>query len=355
MKSVVCHELLMPQGSHFSCFAKKSNQKKATPTFALIRDLQRKRRTIRNSLRSNNGPTHHPNARRLHSKSRGRIHGNPPNQFLIASRWGLGNPDASIWATLATLAGKAWPSPAVCTVFFLLVCLCAAIPVAVAQSTNDFPNAMTCHAAANLDECASGYARKFSAEHPGLVKRTRGSIEVRLDNGTTKRLRGDCADCVTAIALHASSRILLIREQFSEGNTWHLLNLSSGEFKDVGGFPLFSHDSAYVFVWSGLDESEYTQPVAALFAIDAGTLRLVWRGETVKRMKGRVVQVFGVASPKWTGTDAVSFLKTRWRKTASSGQIADSEMTVTKRGDAWEASERKLSERSRDSRIKPSL
>jgi len=39
MKVVVCHELLMPQGSHFSCFAKKSNQKKATPTFALIRDL----------------------------------------------------------------------------------------------------------------------------------------------------------------------------------------------------------------------------------------------------------------------------------------------------------------------------
>ena len=31
MKRVVSHELLMPQGSHFSCFAKKSNQKKATP------------------------------------------------------------------------------------------------------------------------------------------------------------------------------------------------------------------------------------------------------------------------------------------------------------------------------------
>ena len=29
MKSNLCHELLMPQGSHFSCFAKKSNQKKA--------------------------------------------------------------------------------------------------------------------------------------------------------------------------------------------------------------------------------------------------------------------------------------------------------------------------------------
>ena len=73
MKSNLCHELLMPQGSHFSCFAKKSNQKKATPTFALIRDLQRKRRAIRNSLRSNNGPLH----RRFHTKSRGRIHGDP--------------------------------------------------------------------------------------------------------------------------------------------------------------------------------------------------------------------------------------------------------------------------------------
>ena len=73
MKSVVCQELLMPQGSHFSCFAKKSNQKKATPTFALIRDLKRKRRAVRNSLRSNSGPLH----RRFHSKSRGRMNGDP--------------------------------------------------------------------------------------------------------------------------------------------------------------------------------------------------------------------------------------------------------------------------------------
>ena len=66
MKSGLCHELLMPQGSYLFCFAKKGNPKKATPTFALIRDLERKRRAIRNSLRSNNGPLH----RRFHSKCR---------------------------------------------------------------------------------------------------------------------------------------------------------------------------------------------------------------------------------------------------------------------------------------------
>ena len=78
MKSNLCHELLMPQGSHFSCFAKKSDQKKTTPTFALIRDLKRKRRAVRNSLRSNNGLLHQC----FHSKSRGRIKGDPVDPFL---------------------------------------------------------------------------------------------------------------------------------------------------------------------------------------------------------------------------------------------------------------------------------
>ena len=102
MKSVVCHELLMPLGSHFSCFAKKSNQMKATPTFALIRDLKRKRRAVRNSLRSNNGPLH----RRFHSKSRGRMNRDPSNQYLIASRLerrepGCEHPGYAGWNRLA--------------------------------------------------------------------------------------------------------------------------------------------------------------------------------------------------------------------------------------------------------------
>ena len=50
---------------------KKVTKEEATPTFALIRALKRKRRAVRNSLRSNNGSLH----RRFHSKSRGRIHG----------------------------------------------------------------------------------------------------------------------------------------------------------------------------------------------------------------------------------------------------------------------------------------
>ena len=63
---------LMPRGSNFLLLRQnKVTKEKATPTFALIRDLKRKRRAVRNSLRSNNGPLH----RRFRFKSRGEYTG----------------------------------------------------------------------------------------------------------------------------------------------------------------------------------------------------------------------------------------------------------------------------------------
>ena len=40
----------MPRGSHFFCFAKKSNQKKATPTIGLFLRCSEKKRNGKNSL-----------------------------------------------------------------------------------------------------------------------------------------------------------------------------------------------------------------------------------------------------------------------------------------------------------------
>ena len=79
MNSILCYERAhAARGSNFLLRRQKQvTKEKATPTFALIRDLKRKRRAIRNSLRSDNGPPDYSNARRFHSKSRGRIHGDP--------------------------------------------------------------------------------------------------------------------------------------------------------------------------------------------------------------------------------------------------------------------------------------
>ena len=73
MSGFVCRQRAhAARGSNFLLRRqKKVTKEKATPTFALIRDLKRKRRAVRNSLRSNNGPHH----RRFHSKSRERMHG----------------------------------------------------------------------------------------------------------------------------------------------------------------------------------------------------------------------------------------------------------------------------------------
>ena len=89
MKSNLCHERAhAARGSDFLLLRqKKVTKEKATPTFApcmALRDLQRKRRAVLNSLRSNNGPLH----RRFRFKFRGRMNGDPPNRNLIASRLG---------------------------------------------------------------------------------------------------------------------------------------------------------------------------------------------------------------------------------------------------------------------------
>ena len=74
----------MPRGSHFLLLRQNQvTKEKVTPTFALIRDLERKRRRVRNSLRSNNEPLH----RRFRSKSRGRMDGDPVE--LIFDRFAI--------------------------------------------------------------------------------------------------------------------------------------------------------------------------------------------------------------------------------------------------------------------------
>ena len=80
MMRIVCHERAhAARGSNFLLRRqKKVTKEKATPTFALIRDLKRKRRAVRNSLRSNNGLLHQC----FHSKSRGRIKGDPVDPIL---------------------------------------------------------------------------------------------------------------------------------------------------------------------------------------------------------------------------------------------------------------------------------
>jgi hypothetical protein len=90
MMRFVCHVPLMPRGSHFSCFAKKSNQKKATPTIGLFLRCSEKSGTARNSLSLKQRAV----LIAFFLRFSGPINGDPSNRCLIASRWDYESPDA---------------------------------------------------------------------------------------------------------------------------------------------------------------------------------------------------------------------------------------------------------------------
>ena len=103
MSGFVCHlRAHAARGSNFLLLRqKKVTKEKATPTLALIQDLERKHRAVGNSLRSNSRPLH----RCFRSKSWGRMDGGPSNRNLIASRLVHDNPDASSRFNFKTRAG----------------------------------------------------------------------------------------------------------------------------------------------------------------------------------------------------------------------------------------------------------
>ena len=73
---------LMPRGSHFSCFAKKSNQKKATPTIGPILRCSEKSGTEKNSLSLKQFSV----LIAFFLRFSGPINGDPSQLYLIAMR-----------------------------------------------------------------------------------------------------------------------------------------------------------------------------------------------------------------------------------------------------------------------------
>ena len=209
-----------------------------------------------------------------------------------------------------------------------------AITAAIAQ-TADFPAGLICTKSETPQTCANRYQARLEATQPGLVKRTSTGLRVRLDDGTFNVISKKCADCLDAIALHAPTRWLLIRERLPRGNTWILLRLMNGQQTRIGGFPSFAPDAKNVFVWSGLDASGDTQPTAEIFSINDGVLRSRWKGITGRQTGASGQQFYGVAEPEWLTSDSLEFVKNKWRDTEQRSAYAASRVTLTKSKADW--------------------
>ena len=92
MKFALCNELLMPQGSHFLCVAKESNQRKATPGIRLFPAVLATRGTRTNRPMARKSARSGLMARvydRALLRSSGRIHGDPVEPML--DRFAMGH------------------------------------------------------------------------------------------------------------------------------------------------------------------------------------------------------------------------------------------------------------------------
>ena len=117
MKLVLCHErALWPRGaSHFSCFAKKSNQKKATPAIRLFPVVLAFRGMRSTSHESFADATHSVGRERILDRetfrSSGQINGEPIELIFDRVAMGTMKSDTNIWAaTSRTSQCKSqWP------------------------------------------------------------------------------------------------------------------------------------------------------------------------------------------------------------------------------------------------------
>ena len=209
-----------------------------------------------------------------------------------------------------------------------------ATTAAIAQ-TADFPASLACAKSETSQACAARFQVSLEAAQPGLVKRTATGLRVRLDDGKFNVISRKCADCLDAIALHAPTRWLLVRERLPIGHKWILLRLTNGKQTALRGFPTFSPDAKSVFVWSGLDASGSMQPTAEIFAINDGALQSRWKGVTGLQTKTSFEPFYGVAEPKWKTSDSLEFVKNKWRDTASKSEYAASRVTLTKSKEDW--------------------
>lgn len=211
---------------------------------------------------------------------------------------------------------------------------CVVFAARNAFALDQFPTSLNCEQLSdwdrNLGGCAKQRADDFIRQHAGSVQRTSNGLRIVLDDGRKVTIRRDCAVCLDPIALHAQSRLLLVREQFSEGNTWWLFSLKTGRGVETEGWPLFSPNGRWLFAFSGMDESGWTRPVARIYDTGGDKPTLLWRGLTMsKRKEGGWMQVWAANQPKWHSDEKLSFDVEEWRSSATgSGTVTTGSYVV---------------------------
>jgi hypothetical protein len=173
--------------------------------------------------------------------------------------------------------------------------------------TTTFANAnqwqLECPDLSNSQRCAMRYEAEVIKNYPQLISKADGKLRIRLQNGRNQEI-ADISQLQNVVAVIKQAQIAVIREQFGEGNTWHLLSLIDGTMTEIAGYPVPSPNTSHVFVIEPWDESGYTKPKAAIYKINKGKPKLVWLAKCDLRN-------WGPTKPNWKSNAKLSFTQTK--------------------------------------------
>lgn len=154
---------------------------------------------------------------------------------------------------------------------------------------------LECLDLSNAHECAMRYEASVANEFPDLFTRNRASLTITLKDGS-KKVINDPTARLNVVRVHAPSHTVIVREQYSEGHAWHILDLESGVSTEIGGFPVFSPDSRLFFAIEPVTESDYNDAVAVVFLREMMVVRRQFGRQTARVRIGALRHLSGIAA-----------------------------------------------------------
>lgn len=197
----------------------------------------------------------------------------------------------------------------------------AAITITQVQGKFECPNQD------NQQACAILFEERFLKEHPGLVSRDGDRLKIRLQNKRYAFI-ADAAKYMNVLELERMGRFLAIREQFYEGNTWHILDMRNGKRTDIAGYPLFSPDgNTFVAASEDLD-AMWSDTVLDVYQITESGIRRTFRGISAKNPTWAARNVF------WESNDRIRFSRATLSQKSPSG-YAETPASLSRQGKGW--------------------
>jgi hypothetical protein len=153
---------------------------------------------------------------------------------------------------------------------------------------------LACPGVTNTQTCSQVWEEKVLRQNPNLADRKTGHLNINLLNGEPRPVRRSwCDDCMVLVGFAAGERFAVIREQYYEGNTWHVLDRTNGKLTDISGYPLFSpNGGAFVAIQTDLD-AQYSWTLIDVYDARGANPRRVFKGLTDAETR----------DPKWGPAD----------------------------------------------------